>query len=54
MGKGWDESDDLPYLNPLPPREWKLCIKTQLTRALQEIIADGGLIAYVRKALGKG
>ncbi len=42
------------YLNILPPGERKLCIKTQLTRPLQEILQDGGLIPHVRKVLGEG
>ncbi len=54
MGEGWDEGDDSPHLNPLPPGERKLRIKTQLTCSLQEILKDGGLIPHVRKELGKG
>lgn len=54
MEEGWDEGDDSPYLNSLPPGERKLRIKTQLACSLQEILEDGGLIPYVRRALGKG
>jgi len=38
-----------PRLNPFPPGERKLCIKTQLTRPLQEILDDDGLIRMCRR-----
>lgn len=53
MGEGWDGGDDPPHLNPLPPGERKLCIETQLTRPLQEILEDGGLISHGQREFKK-